>query len=147
MVEIVHLEVADEVLGLLAQPVLLVLLPPQLLLLAQTFFGLGGLGDKLVAVVAELCGSLTEVDVVVVDKIGLGLESRLAGMGHGLGEYLVEGLVLEAESVGPQGVVDILRHGEREVVALVVFHVVEDHLLPLLHDELGQEPLHLFRLL
>ena len=56
---------------------------------------------QLMAVDGQLSSQLSDLHVRMMQEVGLGLEIRLATMGHSLVEYLVITVVVETQSVSP----------------------------------------------
>ena len=97
----------------------------------------------MVLVGCHVGGKLRDGDVIVVEEVRLGLESRLRAFLCCLLENAVVDLALKGEAVGRQAIMDILCHGERVELSLVVLHVVEDDMLATFDDELNDHALHL----
>ena len=81
-------------------------------------------------------GHAADVDVLVVDEVWLGAESRLATVGNGFLEHLAVEWVAELQAVGSHVVVEELGDGQVVKVALVVLHILQDHRLAVSHHEL-----------
>ena len=77
----------------------------------------------------------------MVREVGLGLESLLAAVRYGLGQYLVIQRIREQNMVLPQVVVHVLRHVEADDVTLLRLNVVVDNLLAVAHNLADEEGL------
>ena len=127
-VEVVHAEVEHQMLGALAQRLHIV---SRLLALGKRYL-----------VHRHLGGEATDVDVIVIDEVSLGNESRVGTMGHRLAENLVVEVVAERQSIDTQ--VDLDELCDAEVVGVAVFggHILEHHLFTMTDDVLDDHLLY-----
>ena len=114
LLEIIHAEVVEQVLGLLAQVVDSVLLfGTQLVgILLLVVGGCLLLVEHAILVDTEVGGYARDVDVLVMDEELLGVEILVGTMGHSLRQDFCEQRIGKTQSVDTKIVVDILRYVE-----------------------------------